>query len=161
MFKSRKLAIFLLLFTLITPPLSISKTFERTPSKTEGVLMCLCGCGQTIKNCPHENCGFAIPAREKIDSMIRDNKTDEDIMDAFLLQYGDEILATPRKEGFNLLGYVMPFVALLIAAGVIIIILRKWSSRGIKDEEATLPLIDKEHDSDMDRQIEKELDEMD
>ncbi|MBE9503267.1 MAG: cytochrome c-type biogenesis protein CcmH [Proteobacteria bacterium] len=161
MFKSRKLAIFLLLFTLITPPLSISKTSERTPSKTEEALMCLCGCNQTIKNCPHENCGFAIPAREKIDRMIKDNKTDEDIMDAFLLKYGDEILATPKKEGFNLLGYVMPFVALLIAVGAIITILRKWSSRGIKDEESTLPLIEKEHDSDMDKKIEKELDEMD
>ena len=123
--------------------------------------MCLCGCNQTIKNCPHENCGFAIPAQEKMDKMVKENKTNDDIMDAFLMQYGDEILATPKKEGFNLLGYIMPFVALLIAAGVIITILRTWSKRGIKDEESTLPLIEKEHDSDIDKQIEKDLDEMD
>lgn len=130
-------------------------------TKIEEKLMCLCGCNSTIKSCPHENCGFAIPARKQIAELIAAGKDEAAIIDFFVAKYGEEILAAPKKEGFNLLGYIMPFVALIVAAGIVIIILRKWTSRGKDDEEATLPLVQKEIDSDINAKIEKELEELD
>ena len=62
-------------------------------NKVEEEMICLCGCGQTVKNCPHENCGFAIPARTKITAFIDEGKSVEEIMQIFLDQYGDEIFA--------------------------------------------------------------------
>jgi len=152
-----------LLISFFTQPLMVASGTGATvfPSKADEQLMCLCGCNQTIKNCPHENCSFAIPARKKIAEMTNAGKDEAEILDFFIQKYGEEILAAPKKEGFNLLGYIMPFVALIVAAGVIITILRKWTTRGIKDEEATLPLAQRDIDSDIDAKIEKELEELD
>lgn len=130
-------------------------------SEVEESLICLCGCGQTVKNCPHENCGFAVPARAKIMAYLNEGKTREEVMELFVSKYGEEVLATPSKKGFNLLGYVMPFVALVLAAGIIMIIIKKWTSTGIRDEEVTLEKTKEDFGSDIDRKIEKELEEMD
>lgn len=130
-------------------------------SEVEETLMCLCGCGQTIKNCPHENCGFAVPARRRIASYINEGKNKPEIIDIFLKQYGEEVLAAPKKEGFNLLGYIMPFAALMAAAALIMVLLRNWAAIGIKDEEETLPLTKEDFGSEIDKKIEKELEEMD
>ena len=130
-------------------------------SEVEETLICLCGCGQTIKNCPHENCGFAIPARERIASLIDSGKNKDEIIAVFLDKYGDEVLAAPRKEGFNLLGYIMPFAALLASAALIVMVVKSWAARGIRDEEETIPMAKKDFGSDIDRKIEKEIEDMD
>jgi len=130
-------------------------------SEIEEALICLCGCGQTIKNCPHQNCGFAIPAKAKIEAYLSEGKTKEEIIDIFLSQNGEEVLATPKKEGFNWLGYLMPFIALFGAAGIIILIIRGWTKTGMEDEEKTLPMSKDDFGSDIDKKIEKELEEMD
>ena len=33
-------------------------------------MACLCGCGTTLKTCPHENCDKAVPARKEIRQMV-------------------------------------------------------------------------------------------
>ena len=130
-------------------------------SEIEEALICLCGCGQTVKNCPHENCGFAIPAREKMVNYIEEGKNKREIMELFVKKYGEEVLATPSKKGFNLLGYIMPFLALIVAAGLIMVVIRQWTSKGIKDEETILEKRAEDFGTDIDKKIEKELEEMD
>lgn len=144
-----------------TTPYPASISAGDIQSELEETLICLCGCGQTIKSCPHQNCGFAIPAKAKIEAYLREGKTKEEIIDAFLAQNGEEVLATPKKEGFNLLGYLMPFIVLIGAAGIIIFIIRGWTKTGIDDEEKTLPMAKDDFGSDIDKQIEKELEERD
>ena len=100
--------------------------------KLTETMMCLCGCGQTIKNCPHVNCGFAIPARKRMATLLAEGKSVTEILEIYLKQYGDEILAAPQKKGFNLIGYIMPFVAIFIAAGAIFMVLRSWAAKGMK-----------------------------
>ena len=85
----------------------------------------------------------------------------EEIKDIFVSQNGEEVLAMPKKEGFNLLGYLMPFIALFAAVGIIIVVIRGWASKGIKDEEDTLPLTKNDFGTDIDRQVEKELEDLD
>lgn len=124
-------------------------------------MICLCGCGQTVKNCPHENCGFAIPARTRMTALINEGKSKEEIMQIFLDKYGDEIFAAPPKKGFNLVGYIMPFAALLAAAGLLFVIVRSWAAKGMRDEEKTLPKAASDADSALDKKIEEELEELD
>lgn len=140
-----------------------STTYAAHPlqNELEEAMICLCGCGQTIKDCPHQNCGYAIPARKKIKDHLEEGKTKAEILDIFVAKYGEEALATPPKKGFNLLGYIMPFVVLLFAGVLIIIIIRKWTAKGLRDEEDTLPMTKNDFGSDIDKQIEKELEEMD
>lgn len=140
-----------------------STTYAAHPLQNdlEEAMTCLCGCGQTIKNCPHQNCGYAIPARKRVDTYLNEGKSKAEILDIFVTQYGEEALATPTKKGFNLLGYIMPFAVLLIAGVVIMIIIRKWTAKGLRDEEDTLSMTKNDFGSDIDKQIEKELEEMD
>ena len=140
-----------------------STTYAAHPlqNEMEAAMICLCGCGQTIKDCPHQNCGYAIPARARIDKYLNEGKNKAEILDIFVEQYGEEALATPKKEGFNLLGYIMPFAALGLAGVLIMIIIRKWTAKGQRDEEDTLEMTKDDFGSDIDKQLEKELEEMD
>ena len=149
-------------FSLVFASIPItSHAVHPLQTELEATMICLCGCGQTIKDCPHQNCGYAIPARKKIKDHIEEGKTKAEIFDIFVAKYGEEALATPTKKGFNLIGYIMPFVALLLAGLLIMIIIRKWIAKGIRDEEDTLTMTKNDFGSDIDKQIEKELEEMD
>ena len=140
-----------------------STTYAAHPLQNdlEEAMICLCGCGQTIKSCPHQDCGYAIPAKARIGKYLDEGKNKAEILDIFVTQYGEEALATPTKKGFNLLGYIMPFVVLLVAGVLIMIIVRKWTAKGMRDEEDTLKMAKNDFGSDIDKQIEKELEEMD
>ncbi|MEK7405201.1 MAG: cytochrome c-type biogenesis protein CcmH [Acidobacteriota bacterium] len=79
-------------------------------------LKCLCGCGSTITSCNMLHCHFSDPAREKLLSMVNTGMSDADIMAAFVKEHGTLVLLKPPAEGFNLMGWIMPFAAL--AAGL-------------------------------------------
>jgi len=79
-------------------------------------LGCQCGCGSSVTSCNMLNCHFSGPAREKLLTMVNAGESDAAILDAFVKQYGQRVLLKPPAEGFNLLGWVMPFAA--IAAGL-------------------------------------------
>ena len=156
------IAVFFICFSLVFASVPVtSHGAHPLQSELEAAMICLCGCGQTIKDCPHQNCGYAIPARKKIKDHLEEGKTKAEILDIFVAKYGEEALATPSKKGFNLVGYIMPFVVLLFAGGLIMVIIRKWTAKGLRDEEDTLPMTKTDFGSDIDKQIEKELEEMD
>jgi cytochrome c-type biogenesis protein CcmH len=50
----------------------------------------------------------------------------QEILDAFVNVYGDRVLMAPPKVGFNILGYIVPGIALAIGAIVLAVILRRW-----------------------------------
>ncbi len=83
-------------------------------------LACLCGtCKNTVADCPMLECHFAKPARVRIASLLAQGKSDAEIIEIFVKEYGKQVLAVPPAEGFNLLAWTMPFVA--IAAGLMLI----------------------------------------
>ena len=82
-------------------------------------LACLCGCGSTITSCNMLHCHFAEPAREKLLAMVNAGESDAAILEAFVKEYGKRILLKPPAEGFNLLGWVMPFLAIALGLAVV------------------------------------------
>lgn len=81
-------------------------------------LACLCGCGSSVTSCNMLHCHFSDPARQKLLTMVKAGMSDSDIFAAFAREYGPRILLKPPAEGFNLLGWVMPFVALALGLAV-------------------------------------------
>lgn len=79
-------------------------------------LACLCGCGSSVTSCNMLQCHFSEPARQKLLSMVNAGASDSEILASFVREYGQRILLKPPSEGFNLLGWLMPFIA--IAAGL-------------------------------------------
>ena len=54
--------------------------------------------------------------RKEVRSMVAAGKSRDEILDYYVAEYGERILAAPRAKGFNLTAYILPWVALLAGA---------------------------------------------
>jgi cytochrome c-type biogenesis protein CcmH len=70
--------------------------------------------------------------REKafISRLIAEGKSEQQIKDALVAEYGEEVLALPQGSGFSLSAYVVPIVAFLIAAVALAIGVARWRRAG-------------------------------
>lgn len=78
--------------------------------------------------------------KTEILELMNEGYTKEEIKEYFVDIYGVAILAAPEKSGFSLTAWIMPFLALIVAGGVIIFMIRKSiraSSNTNKPEEIT------------------------
>jgi cytochrome c-type biogenesis protein CcmH len=117
--------------------------------------------------CPGEplnvgRCSGGDKMRAAISSMLDEGKSKQEILDHFVAQFGESILTTVPKKGFNLVAYTGPFIALLVGIPLAIFLIRRWNSTGQKlsSEQAT-PERAATLDDEMRQQIEKELSELD
>ncbi len=92
---------------------------------TQG-LTCQCGCGLTVANCNHPNCSFSVPIRTEVAAMLAKGKTRAQIIAFYRSKYGEKVLSAPTTEGFNILAWVMPFVALALGGGFIVMMFGRW-----------------------------------
>ena len=67
--------------------------------------------------------------RAFIQGLIDDCKSKDEIKTALVAQFGDEVLATPGDDGFDLAAYLVPLAILLGAGAVIFIGVRRWRAR--------------------------------
>jgi len=51
----------------------------------------------------------------------------DQIIAAFVKENGEAILMAPPKRGFNLAGYFVPSVLILIAGALLVLALRRWT----------------------------------
>ncbi len=89
-------------------------------------LTCQWGGGLTVANCNHPNCSFSVPMRERIDTMLAHGMGRAEIIAYFRTQYGEKILSAPTTQGFNLLAWTMPFVALIVGGGLVVLMMGRW-----------------------------------
>ncbi|MEK6725050.1 MAG: cytochrome c-type biogenesis protein CcmH [Deltaproteobacteria bacterium] len=142
------------------PPIP-NLAYADVQGEVEEAIMCQCGCGIVLKHCPHQNCGYAIPARRYIADLVKNGKGKEEIIAIFVKRDGQKVLAAPKKEGFNLLGYILPFIALLGAAFFVSRVIKSWTSRGMREEEKVLEHLPEDKGSELDKKIEEELKKLD
>jgi cytochrome c-type biogenesis protein CcmH/NrfF len=70
--------------------------------------------------------------REKafIRRLVAAGKTEAQIKDALVAEYGNEVLALPKGSGFSLSAYVVPIVAFIVAAIALTIGVLRWRRSG-------------------------------
>jgi cytochrome c-type biogenesis protein CcmH len=70
--------------------------------------------------------------REKafVKRLIKEGKTEDQIKDALVAEYGEEVLALPPDSGFSLSAYLVPIVAFLIAVVALAIGVWRWRRAG-------------------------------
>ena len=99
---------------------------ETTVADLEDEIMCpVCGTSlATAGDAP-----LAVQQRRLIDRLVNQCKSKDEIKDALVAQYGESVLADPRKDGFGLTTYLVPAAAL--AAGLLAVILAalRWRRR--------------------------------
>jgi len=65
-----------------------------------------------------------------INRLIAEGKDEEQVKDALVAEYGDEVLALPPGSGFSLSAYVVPIVAFLIAVAALTVGVLRWRRGG-------------------------------
>jgi cytochrome c-type biogenesis protein CcmH len=96
--------------------------------------------------------------RQEVRAMVEAGKSRDEIFDYYVAKYGERILAAPRAKGFNALAYILPWAALALGAGLLIVLLRKVRSPAPARIPDPLPPAS---DSRYNAIIEKELRELD
>jgi cytochrome c-type biogenesis protein CcmH len=96
--------------------------------------------------------------RQEVRAMVDAGKSRDEILDFYVAKYGERILATPRAKGFNSLAYILPWTALALGAGLLIVLLRKLRKPAPAQIPDALPPVS---DSRYDAIIEKEMRDLD
>jgi cytochrome c-type biogenesis protein CcmH len=106
----------------------IAAATETPAEKIESRLMCYCGCTDlTVHVC---NCGTAAGIKDDIRDRLARGQTPDQVVDAYVAQYGEQIRSAPTASGFNLLAWVMPFAVLFAAGAAVTVLVRRWGARG-------------------------------
>jgi cytochrome c-type biogenesis protein CcmH len=74
--------------------------------------------------CPTQACK---EWRDLIRTMLAEGKTEDEILQHFVDQYGARVLAEPPKEGFFWLIYLLPPAIILVGAVVLFRSLKEWT----------------------------------
>src|SRR4030042_5536250 len=118
--------ILILIFTVIAPRAVSAQ--QPTPSDDQvnafaGQLYC-----PVCENIPLDVCPTTACAqwRELIRQKLAEGKTEQQIKDYFVEQYGARVLGTPPPKGINWLVYVVPPVAILAGVYILYRALRSW-----------------------------------
>ena len=99
-------------------------------------IKCMCrGCNMAAGICSHPGGAFSGPCEtakamlKEVDQHIAKDETDEQILQAFVQEYGTQVYAEPPKSGFSLVAWILPTVYLFVGAGVVIFVIARWRKR--------------------------------
>ena len=67
--------------------------------------------------------------RNLVRELVEQGKSRQEIEAYFVSRYGEFVLLAPPKQGFNLLVWVLPFLALALGAGGVYLVARRWAAR--------------------------------
>jgi cytochrome c-type biogenesis protein CcmH len=119
-----RLAALLLLALVLAAPAAASQRHP-TLGELEGEVMCPT-CKTTLDQ---SSAPIANRIRRFITTRIAAGDTKSEIKQKLVAQFGPAILAEPSRKGFNLLAWVLPFVAIGLGAAVLAWLVWRWSRR--------------------------------
>jgi cytochrome c-type biogenesis protein CcmH len=126
---ARALAVAALALALLAPAAGAEQAASLT--EIEKQVMCpVCGTLLQLAESPQ-----AQRERVFINRLIAEGKTEEQVKDALVAEYGDEVLALPPRSGFSLSAYVVPIVAFLIALVALAFGVLRWRRAGSDPDE--------------------------
>jgi cytochrome c-type biogenesis protein CcmH len=94
-------------------------------------LMCMCGCGQILRECNHINCPSSAPMIKEVDQHVAAGEADDLIVQDFIQEYGEKVLSAPPSTGFNSIAWYIPGVAFTLGLGIVLVIIRMWRQRDV------------------------------
>jgi cytochrome c-type biogenesis protein CcmH/NrfF len=111
-------------------------------------LMCKCGCNQILLECNHVGCSYSTQMRDELMGALTRGAaaggstpdSDDLVLQSFVQKYGATVLAAPTTTGFNIVAWIVPFVALALGLLLVTVIVRKWKFQvqpvGVQDLSA-------------------------
>ena len=91
-------------------------------------IKCQCGCTLDVYTCRTTDfsCQVSPAMHRDVMALVAGGYTAQEILDAFVNAYGESVLMAPPKQGFNVLGYIVPGIAVAATGVVLAVILRRW-----------------------------------
>ena len=137
MTNARRIAALLALSALASAPLLIAQVGYSQRAKEIGThLKCICrGCDMSAGLCAHPGGSFSGPCDtakgmlKEVDQHLAKGESEQQIIDAFVAEYGSTVYVEPPKKGFGLVAWAMPIVYSIIGFAIVIFIVRKWAVR--------------------------------
>ena len=109
--------------TVLTRGSSTSEV-ERRTSALSSELRCPVCQGVSVEDSPTE---LARQMRSTVRDQLASGRSPDEVRQYFVDRYGEWILLEPKASGFNLVVYVLPWLAMLAGLGVIVLAVRRWT----------------------------------
>jgi len=111
--------------SVIVPPLpGVNLEFDARVKRIASRLRCPVCQGESIQDSPAE---LSTQMKTLVREQLANGKTETEVLDYFVAKYGQWILLEPRAEGINLLVYWLPVLFLVLGAGGLWLVVRKWT----------------------------------
>ena len=152
----RRFFLLILLIGIFTLPVTPVLAATPTVSGISDQLICQCGCMSVLSNCLHKECHSRETITTMITQQIDRGQSEEQIIQLLVTQYGEQVLASPPKKGFNLMAWLLPFAAIIAGGGVIWVALRTWVRRGARvpaDVSTAASASDTEYESRLENEL--------
>ena len=127
---------------------------EQQAQNLDQELMCPICPGETIAQSQVE---FAQQMRTFVREKLAEGWTEAQIKQYYVERYGPRILMAPPRQGFYLVGWIGPFVALVVGGGFVAYVLKRWTERPDERREAEGPQPAEELPSEYLQRLEEDL----
>jgi cytochrome c-type biogenesis protein CcmH len=117
----KRVALACSLLALALVPAAAMAQRASLPDIEDEVMCAQCGTPLNASDSP-----VADDERAFIRKLIAQGRTKEQIKSALVAEYGEEILALPDDEGFDLAAYLVPALLALLAAAGVAVAARRW-----------------------------------
>ena len=138
MTRGKRSALFVLLLSLaISPLVAVRLAAQSDHARQFGMkIKCMCrGCDMSAGGCSHPGGAFSGPCEtakamlKEVDQHIAKGESDEEIMKAFVAEYGSVVYVEPPKHGFGLVAWVMPVFYAVLGATLVVFVIKKWRKK--------------------------------
>jgi cytochrome c-type biogenesis protein CcmH len=104
-------------------------------------LACNCGCTLDVFTCRTTDfsCTYSPKLHREVLALRSQGMSAQQVIDAFVAQYGEKALMAPKPKGFNLAGYLVPGTAIAIAGAGLMWIIGRRRQRALPAGPATAP----------------------
>jgi cytochrome c-type biogenesis protein CcmH len=122
--------LFVIYLLLVNPlPAATAPDIDEQTQNIAKELRCVVCQNLSVADSPSE---MAQQMRGVVREQLQAGKTPQEIKDFFVSKYGDWVLLAPKTQGFSLLVWLLPFVALVVGIALAFWLVRRWSAKKTK-----------------------------
>lgn len=92
-------------------------------------MMCACGCNQILLECNHVGCPLSDRMRNQLIAAVQRDNSDDSVLQSFVQEYGETVLAAPTTRGFDKVAWIMPFAVFFAGSFTAAAVIRNWKHK--------------------------------
>lgn len=131
--QSLAVSLFVTIILGVWASAALAGSLEERTLRLAAELRCPVCQNLSVADSPSE---MATQMREVIHDKLKNGESPDQIRSYFVSRYGEWILLSPARHGFNWVAWLLPFVAILGGGGIIVLTIRRSIRRGHKSNVA-------------------------